>query len=70
MTTASAESPESRFEFRLLGPLEILRDGEPLKISGERQRALLGLLLLHANEFVSTDRLSRNWPAAACPRRG
>jgi len=51
------ESGASRFEFRLLGPLEILKDGEPLKVSGERQRALVGLLLLHANEFVSTDRI-------------
>ena len=47
----------TRFEFRLLGPLEILRDGEPLRVSGQRQRALLGLLLLRANEFVSTERI-------------
>jgi WD40 repeat protein/DNA-binding SARP family transcriptional activator len=46
-----------RFEFRQLGPLEVLRDGEPLKVSGERQRALLSLLLVQANEFVSTDRI-------------
>ena len=47
----------SRFEFRLLGLLEILRDGEPLNVSGERQRALLSLLLVHANEFVSAERI-------------
>src|SRR5215469_13701671 len=52
-----AESAGWRFEFRLLGPLEVLRDGEPLKVSGERQRALLSLLLVRANEFVSTDRI-------------
>jgi len=52
-----AESAACRFEFRLLGPLEILRDGEPLKVSGDRQRALLSLLLVRANEFVSTDRI-------------
>jgi WD40 repeat protein/DNA-binding SARP family transcriptional activator len=52
-----AESAGCRYEFRLLGPLEVLRDGEPLKVTGERQRALLSLLVVHANEFVSTDRI-------------
>ena len=52
-----AESAGCRFEFRLLGPLEVLRDGEPLKVTGERQLALLSLLVVHANEFVSTDRI-------------
>jgi len=51
------ESAGCRFEFRLLGPLEVLRDGEPLKVTGERQLALLSLLVVHANEFVSTDRI-------------
>jgi DNA-binding SARP family transcriptional activator len=44
-------------EFRILGPLEVLADGRPLPIAGEKQRALLALLLLHANEVVSSDRL-------------
>src|SRR5262245_1701925 len=44
-----------RLEFRLLGPLELWRDGSQVKLGGERQRALLGLLLLHANEVVPTD---------------
>ena len=57
MAMARGELVVSRFEFRLLGPLEIVRDGVPLKVSGQRQRALLGLLLLHANEFVSTERI-------------
>jgi len=57
MAMARGEPAASRFEFRLLGPLEVLRDGEPLKVSGERQRALLSLLLVHANAFVSTDRI-------------
>jgi DNA-binding SARP family transcriptional activator len=42
-------------EFRILGPLEVLADGRPLPIAGEKQRALLALLLLHANEVVSSD---------------
>ena len=44
-------------EFRLLGPLEVLRDGHRLPRGGAKQRALLALLLLHANEVVSRDRL-------------
>jgi DNA-binding SARP family transcriptional activator/ABC-type transport system substrate-binding protein/outer membrane protein assembly factor BamB len=44
-------------EFHLLGPLEVLSDGEPLALGGAKQRALLAILLLHANEVVSRDRL-------------
>jgi DNA-binding SARP family transcriptional activator/WD40 repeat protein len=43
--------------FRLLGPLEVWREGRPLRLGGERQRALLALLLLHANEVVPSERL-------------
>jgi DNA-binding SARP family transcriptional activator/tetratricopeptide (TPR) repeat protein len=44
-------------EFRLLGPLEVLSEGESLPIGGAKQRGVLALLLLEANEVVSTDRL-------------
>jgi DNA-binding SARP family transcriptional activator/tetratricopeptide (TPR) repeat protein len=44
-------------EFRLLGPLEVLRDGRPVALGGRKPRALLAILLLHANEVVSADRL-------------
>ena len=44
-------------EFRVLGPLEVWRDGQPLPLRGAKQRALLAILLLHANQIVSTDRL-------------
>src|SRR5438128_2388073 len=44
-------------EYRILGPLEIVRDGQALALRGDRQRALLCLLLLSANEVVSSDRL-------------
>jgi YVTN family beta-propeller protein len=44
-------------DFRILGPLEV-RDGDrPLALGGEKQRALLAILLLHRNEVVSADRL-------------
>src|SRR4051812_34386461 len=43
-------------EFRLLGPLEVVGDdGEPLPLGGQKQRAVLALLLLRANRVVSTD---------------
>ena len=44
-------------EFRVLGPLEVWREGRPLKVGGERQRGLLVALLLNANEVVSAERL-------------
>ena len=44
-------------EFRILGPLEVWHDGQPVQIGGAKERALLALLLLHAGEPVSADRL-------------
>ena len=44
-------------DFRILGPLEVDDDGRQLPLGGARQRALLAMLLLHANEVVSSDRL-------------
>ena len=44
-------------EFGVLGSLEV-RDGDVvLKVRGAKQRLLLAVLLLHANEVVSTHRL-------------
>ena len=45
------------FEFRLLGPLEVSRNGEPVPVDGPHLRALLAILLLRANTPVSRDRL-------------
>ncbi|MGH9263880.1 MAG: BTAD domain-containing putative transcriptional regulator [Acidimicrobiales bacterium] len=45
-------------EFRLLGPLEVLRDGAVLNVAAPRQRSLLVILLAHANELVPADRLA------------
>jgi DNA-binding SARP family transcriptional activator/ABC-type branched-subunit amino acid transport system substrate-binding protein/streptogramin lyase len=44
-------------EFLILGPLEARRSGRPISFGGGKQRALLALLLLNANETVSTERL-------------
>jgi DNA-binding SARP family transcriptional activator len=44
-------------EFRVLGPLEVEADGRLVDLGGQRQRALLADLLIHAGDVVSTDRL-------------
>ncbi len=44
-------------QFQILGPVTAYRDGETVSLGGERQRALLAVLLVHANETVSTERL-------------
>ncbi len=44
-------------DFRILGPLEVYDGERRLALGGSRQRALLALLLLHAGEVVSSDRL-------------
>lgn len=44
-------------DYRILGPLEVWAGDRRLSLGGPRQRALLAILLLHANEVVSTDRL-------------
>jgi YVTN family beta-propeller protein len=43
--------------FCILGALEVWEDGRELELGAGRQRALLALLLLNANEVVSGDRL-------------
>ena len=49
--------------FLLLGPLEVRNDGKIVPLGGAKQRALLVILLLHANEVVSRDRLLEAlWP--------
>ena len=44
-------------QYRILGPLAVTKDGAEVVVGSGKQRALLALLLLHANEAVSTDRL-------------
>ena len=57
MSTAAGAKIERVDEFRLLGPLEAVVDGRPLRIAAEKPRALLALLLLDANRVVPTERL-------------
>ncbi|MCU1361455.1 MAG: transcriptional regulator, putative ATPase, winged helix family [Ilumatobacteraceae bacterium] len=44
-------------EYGLLGPLEVRRDGAVLDLGSPKQRALLAMLLMHANHVVSVDRI-------------
>jgi DNA-binding SARP family transcriptional activator len=44
-------------EFRILGPLEVAEGARQLQVGGTRERALLAILLIHAGEVVSADRL-------------
>src|ERR1700730_7165193 len=44
-------------EFGVLGPLAVWEDGRELPLGGAKQRALLGVLLLRANEVVPTAKL-------------
>src|ERR687883_1713671 len=55
-------------EFRVLGPLEVLEDGRPLALGRLKERIVLAVLLLHANEFVSRERLiDELWGASPPP---
>jgi DNA-binding NarL/FixJ family response regulator/DNA-binding SARP family transcriptional activator len=44
-------------EYRILGPLEVVDEGEPVPLGRLKERLVLAVLLLHANEFVSRERL-------------
>src|SRR5919204_551388 len=44
-------------EFRILGPLEVDEPNCQIELGARKQRALLGVLLLHANEPISSERL-------------
>jgi DNA-binding SARP family transcriptional activator len=56
-------------EFRVLGPLEVLDDsGGVVPLGAAKERALLLILLLRANEVVSSERLIEElWGETAPP---
>jgi DNA-binding SARP family transcriptional activator len=57
MATEAVAGQTGPDAFRVLGPLEVLRSGDAVPLGGPRQRAVLALLLLQANQVVSLDRL-------------
>jgi DNA-binding SARP family transcriptional activator/streptogramin lyase len=55
-------------EFRILGPLEVLDEGVPVPLGTLKERVVLAVLLLHANEVVSRERLiDELWGASPPP---
>ncbi len=46
-------------QFRILGPVEVAVDGEPIDLGPRKQRSLFALLLIHHNRVVSSDRILR-----------
>ena len=47
----------SAYEFRILGPLEVLLDGRECAVPGRRVREVLAVLLVHANHAVTAEEL-------------
>jgi DNA-binding SARP family transcriptional activator len=45
-------------EYRVLGGLTVVDDGNEVSVGGARQRRLLSMLLVHRNTVVSVDRLA------------
>ena len=68
---ASGTVASSRLEVRVLGPLQVVRDGHAVDLGPPRQRALLAVLVLSANQVVSTEQLiDQLWgerPPASAP---
>src|SRR4029453_4215717 len=65
--TAGGEGP---MEVRLLGLLGLAGEGLPVAVGGVRQRAVLALLVLHANQVVPAERLLVElWGEDAPPTR-
>jgi DNA-binding SARP family transcriptional activator len=56
-------------DFRLLGPLEVSEDDRPLALGGDKQRSVLAILLMHANELVTPDQLIDQIWGGAPPAR-
>ena len=54
--------------FRVLGPFEALHDGTTVDLGGRKPAQLLALLVIQANEVVSTDRLVEDLWSGDAPR--
>lgn len=58
-------------EYRVLGPVEVRRDGQATALSGRLQRVLFGVLLARANQPVPVDALTDAlWGDRPDPRTG
>ena len=52
-----ATSTGTANEFRVLGPVDAVRAGQPVRLGGRQQRWLLALLLVEPGRAISSDRL-------------
>jgi len=48
------------FEFRVLGPVQAVRDGQELALGGPKRRAVLALLLVANGRVVPAERLAEH----------
>jgi len=56
-------------EFSVLGPVEVTAGGRPLAVGGARARGVLAVLVAHANQVVSAERLAEElWPGHPADR--
>ncbi|MEK8103941.1 winged helix-turn-helix domain-containing protein [Micromonospora sp. M12] len=53
------EEQVTQMDFRILGPIEAVRAGQPVRLAGPQQRSVLAALLLARGRMVSVDRLVR-----------
>jgi DNA-binding SARP family transcriptional activator len=56
-----------RVEFRILGPLELSTESGVARLGGRKQRGVLAILLLHANEVVPVERIADELYAGSPP---
>ena len=60
---AAGRTGNAELELRLLGPLEVLKNGAPVALGGQKPRALLAVLALEPGRVVSVDHLVESlWP--------
>jgi predicted ATPase/DNA-binding SARP family transcriptional activator/class 3 adenylate cyclase len=57
-TQSAGGEPVRSLEFRILGPLQVVRAGDNVPLGARKQRTVLALLLLEAGRVVPTDRLT------------
>jgi WD40 repeat protein/DNA-binding SARP family transcriptional activator/energy-coupling factor transporter ATP-binding protein EcfA2 len=54
-------------DFRVLGPIEVVGEAGAVKLGGPRQRAVLAILLLHANRVVPVEQIADDLYGDAVP---
>ena len=64
---ASYRPHKMGFDFRILGPIEVATEDGPIRLGGRRQRGVLAILLLHANQVVPVEELVDELYAGEAP---